>query len=102
MGRQCCRDSPRRESGREPRQPIRRSLSAIGAWRRRRSGVGEVVASSAFPEAITQLLITLEYANERVDELVIAAGRRFLDLFLGDIDNIATAAAGTAKRSGNS
>jgi hypothetical protein len=59
-----------------------------------------LVDSPAFTDALPQLLITLEHSSERVDELVLAAARRFVDLHQGQMDNIATSAAGDAKEIG--
>lgn len=60
----------------------------------------DLVASQAFENALPQLLITLAHATEPVDELVILATRRFIDLYSGEMHTIATRAAGDAREIG--
>jgi hypothetical protein len=60
--------------------------------------LAELIASSAFSDATPQLFITLEHAPDRVDDLVTACACRFVDLHGSDIGNIATRAAGDARR----
>jgi hypothetical protein len=59
-----------------------------------------LIGSEAFPDALVQLLITLDQATERVDELVLLTARRFLDVYSGELDTFATAASGHAKEMG--
>jgi hypothetical protein len=56
-----------------------------------------LIASLAFSESLPQLLLTLQQAPDRIDDLVIQCARRFLDLRSAEIGNIATAAAGEAR-----
>lgn len=56
----------------------------------------DLIASDAFSDATPQLLITLERAPDRVDDLVTACARRFVDMHGADIGNISTRAAGDA------
>jgi hypothetical protein len=56
-----------------------------------------LIASPAFEPANTQLLITLEHATERVDELILATARRFIDTYKGQLASIATHAAADAR-----
>ena len=56
-----------------------------------------LIASESFSHALTQLLITLQDAPDRIDNLVIQCTRRFLDVHATEISNIATAAAREAR-----
>jgi hypothetical protein len=56
-----------------------------------------LIASLALSESLPQLLLTLQQAPDRIDDLVIQYARRFLDLHSAEIGNIATAAAGEAR-----
>lgn len=60
-----------------------------------------LIDSPTFPDATTQLLFTLERATERVDELVLLSANRFIALHSGQLESIATAAAGEAKEFGD-
>ena len=55
-----------------------------------------LIASPSFSDALPQLLLTLERAPDRVDELILAAAQRFVELYEGEMDNISTRAAGDA------
>lgn len=70
-----------------PLEPHRDLLSAL-------------IASPAITDAMPQLLITLERATERVDDLVKALARRFLDMHQNDMNDFATRTAGDAKQIG--
>ena len=56
-----------------------------------------LIASPAFSESLPQLLLTLQQAPDRIDDLVVLCTRRFLDLHSSEVGNIATAAAGQAR-----
>jgi hypothetical protein len=56
-----------------------------------------LIASPAFSESLPQLLLTLQQAPDRIDDVVVQCARRFLDLHSAEIGNIATAAAGEAR-----
>lgn len=58
-----------------------------------------LIASPAFSDAVPQLLLTLEYATERVDDLVLLTAHRFLYLYRGQLDTFA-APSGDAKEVG--
>jgi hypothetical protein len=62
--------------------------------------IEHLIASAAFEAACTQLLITLDHATERVDELIVATTRRFLDCYRGQLSSIATHAAADAREIG--
>ncbi|RKQ90454.1 hypothetical protein C8N24_0256 [Solirubrobacter pauli] len=62
--------------------------------------IERLIASAAFEPACTQLLITLDRATERVDELIVATTRRFLDCYRGQLSSIATHAAADAREIG--
>jgi hypothetical protein len=81
------------------------AAEVAGALRNRplaphRELIEDLIVSQAFEEALPQLLITLEHATEPVDELVIVTARRFVELYRGQMHNIATRAAGDAKEIG--
>lgn len=59
-----------------------------------------LIASPAFEPANTQLLITLDRTTERVDDLIMATARRFIDLYKGQLANISTHAAADAREVG--
>jgi HEAT repeat protein len=59
-----------------------------------------LISSDAYSDAVPQLLITLEHAPDRVDALVTACARRFVDVHGADVGNIATGAAGDAREVG--
>lgn len=65
-----------------------------------RQVIEALVASAAFGQANTQLLITLDHATERVDDLILAMARRFIDVYTGQITSIATHAAADAREVG--
>ncbi len=60
----------------------------------------DLIASESFIPAVPQLLITLEHAPDRVDALVMACARRFIEVQGKDLGNIATGAAGDAREVG--
>lgn len=62
--------------------------------------IQRMIGSAAFEAACTQLLLTLEHATERVDELIVATTRRFLDCYRGQLASIATHAAADAREVG--
>lgn len=68
-------------------RPFTRVLSAL-------------ISSESFPDAVPQLLITLERAPDRIDGLVIACARRFVEVHGEDIGNMATGASGDAREVG--
>ena len=55
-----------------------------------------LIDSPSYTHASTQLLLTLGYAPDKVDDLVLKASRRFLDVFGSDAADIRTGAAGDA------
>ena len=55
-----------------------------------------LIDSPSYTHASTQLLLTLDYAPDKVDDLVLKASRRFLDVFGSDAADIRTGAAGDA------
>jgi len=57
----------------------------------------EVIESPAFETAVPQLLITLEQAPDRVDDLILAAARRFVSAHLRELGDMRTAAAAEAR-----
>ena len=59
-----------------------------------------LIASAAFSDALAHLLITLEQAPDRIDDLFIQCTRRFVEVHGAEASNITTAAAGEAPRIG--
>ena len=58
--------------------------------------LAELVVSPSYVHATLQLLITLQEAPDKVDDLVDLAAHRFLDVHCGDVADIRTGAAGDA------
>jgi hypothetical protein len=58
----------------------------------------ELIGSPALKPALPQLLLTLEMAPDRVDELVFALAERFLATNTEALDSVATAGAGHSKQ----
>lgn len=65
-----------------------------------RGVIEALIASAAFEEANTQLLITLEQSTERLDDLILATTRRFVATFKDQMTSIATHAAADARTVG--
>jgi hypothetical protein len=65
-----------------------------------RGVIEALIASAAFEEANSQLLITLEQATERVDDLILSTASRFITTFKGQMASIATHAATDAREVG--
>ena len=59
-----------------------------------------LIASPAFTDAVPQLLITLEQAPDRVDDLVLMCGRQFVAVLGADAGDMQTSAAGDAQQVG--
>lgn len=55
-----------------------------------------VIDSPTYEHATPQLLITLQHASDRVDDLVLNAARRFIEVYGQDAADIRTSAAGDA------
>ena len=55
-----------------------------------------LIASESFTEALPQLLITLQAAPDRIDDMVVACTRRFIDVYGKAASDISTSAAGDA------
>lgn len=56
-----------------------------------------LIESPAYDEATPQLLITLQHAPDKVDDLVLLAAQRFLEVFGKPAADISTGAAGDAR-----
>jgi hypothetical protein len=59
-----------------------------------------LINSQSFEPAVDQLLITLEHATDRIDDIVIACAQRFINVFGLDMGNLSTRAAGNADEVG--
>ena len=55
-----------------------------------------LIESDSFTEALPQLLITLQAAPDRIDDMVVACTRRFIDVHSEAAGDISTSAAGDA------
>lgn len=90
----------------DPEEGVREAAAAVAAaLRGRRLGpvrrtVTALIDSDAFRPALPQLLITLEEAPDRVDELILACVRRFLTVFGAASADLATRAAADAHHIG--
>lgn len=62
--------------------------------------IRSLIESPSIEAAVDQLLITLEHATERIDDLIMACARRFVDIFGTDVGNLSTRAAGNADEIG--
>lgn len=58
--------------------------------------LGDLIASPSYVHATPQLLIVLQEAPDKVDDLTDLAAHRFLDIFGSEIADLRTAAAGDA------
>ncbi|MGW3015748.1 hypothetical protein [Streptomyces longwoodensis] len=82
---------------------VRKSAAAFAAAVRGKRlrplgrSVRELIASPAFSDASTQLLITLRDAPDRVDDLVLECANRFLAESASDASDIRTGAAADAR-----
>ena len=65
-----------------------------------RALIDRLLESAAFPDALAQLLFTLEDSTERVDDLVLATTRRFIEVFGGQVSSIASRASADARHVG--
>ncbi|GIH62861.1 hypothetical protein [Microbispora siamensis] len=65
-----------------------------------RDALRSLISSAAFSDALAQLLITLDRAPDRVDDLVLQCSRRFVEVFGVDSGDIRTGAAGDARHVG--
>lgn len=59
--------------------------------------LGALIESPSYEHATSQLLITLQHAPDRVDELVLQASQRFISFFVSDARDIRRGAAGDAR-----
>lgn len=57
-----------------------------------------LMASPAFRDALPQLLITLERAPDRIDDLALLCVQRFVEVCGNDAGDIRTGAAGDARK----
>jgi hypothetical protein len=83
----------------DPAHEVRAAAAAVAA-RLRGSPLrpythllSSLIASQAFADAVPQLFITLQYAPDRIDDLVLAAAERFLTLSGSEIGDIRSGAA---------
>ncbi|MEV0258595.1 ATP-binding protein [Streptomyces sp. NPDC050732] len=91
----------------DPEEGVREAAAAVAvALRGQRLGhvrgtITALVESRAFEPALPQLLITLEHAPDRVDDLVLTCVRRFLTIFGAASADVTTGAAADAYHIGN-
>ncbi|WP_432126824.1 hypothetical protein [Streptomyces sp. bgisy082] len=90
----------------DPEEDVRKAAAKVaGAMRGLRLGpfrrtVTALIDSHAFQPALTQLLITLEHAPDRVDDLMLVCVRRFLKVFAPTSVDLASGTAAGAHRIG--
>jgi hypothetical protein len=90
----------------DPDEEVRDAAAEVaGALRHQplepnRALILRLLHSAAFPDALAQLLFTLEESTERVDDLVLATTRRFIDVFGGQVSSIASRASADARHVG--
>src|SRR5690606_21369748 len=86
----------------EVRKAAAEVASALRGERLRpiRESLKRLMESAAFVDALPQLLITLEHAPDRVDDLALECARRFIELQGADSGDIRTGAAGDARHIG--
>ncbi|AVT40285.1 ATP-binding protein [Plantactinospora sp. BB1] len=90
------------DSQEEVRKAVAKVAGALRAQRLRsfKGILTSLIASAAFADALPQLLITLERAPDRVDDLVLKCCNRFVEVLGTDAGDIRTGAAGDARRVG--
>ncbi|MFJ3101785.1 hypothetical protein [Streptomyces sp. NPDC086835] len=88
-----------RDSEMDVRKAIAEFAPAIRGARMRplRGPIQELIDSPAFDEALTQLLITLQHAPDRVDDLALACAERFVEVNGPDAADVRTGAAADAR-----
>lgn len=90
----------------DPQEDVRQVAAEVaGALRGERlrafrGPLTSLISSPAFAHALPQLLITLERAPDRVDDLVLMCSQRFVEMFGADSGDIRTGAAGDARHVG--
>ncbi|MER6913394.1 hypothetical protein ABT354_17145 [Streptomyces sp. NPDC000594] len=91
----------------DPNEQVRKVVAATTASTLRgerlrpfRKPLTDLMASPAFSHALPQLLITLEQAADRVDDLILLCVRRFIEEHGTDSGDISTRAAADAHRIG--
>ncbi|MEV4926366.1 NACHT domain-containing protein [Streptomyces roseoverticillatus] len=90
----------------DPEETVREAAAAVAAALRGRRlvpfrrTVTALIDSRAFRSALPQLLITLEHAPDRVDDLVLTCVRRFLEVFGSASADLSTGAAADAHHIG--
>lgn len=82
---------------------VRKAAAQVAAHLRKQSLrpfaplITALIGSPSYDHATPQLLLTLEYAPDKIDDLVLKAAKRFADVFGGDAGDIRTGAAGDAR-----
>lgn len=85
---------------------VRKAASEVAAalrskrLRQFRTILSSLIASRSFSEALAQLLITLEHASDRVDDLILECVRRFVDVHGTEAGDIRTGAAADSQHIG--
>jgi hypothetical protein len=84
-------------------EDVRKSAAQLAATLRHRElrpfsdVLTALIESESFTEALPQLLITLQAAPDRIDDIVIACTRRFIDVHNAAASDTSTSAAGDAR-----
>ncbi|TQN31112.1 hypothetical protein FHX37_1002 [Haloactinospora alba] len=95
-----------REFFEDSEEEVRNGASNVAAALREkslrpfRSELEALIESPAFKVAVTQLLITLDHAPDRVDGLILKCARRFVDVSGRDVSDISTHVAADARNVG--
>ncbi len=90
----------------DPDEKVRAAVAEVaGALRGQALGpfrdvLVALIDSPSFEPAVDQLLITLERAPDRIDDLAILCAQRFVGVFGTDMGNLSTRAAGNADEVG--
>ncbi|MDL2082128.1 hypothetical protein QNN03_37485 [Streptomyces sp. GXMU-J15] len=90
----------------DPEEKVRKAIAEFASvvrgrrLRPLRDPLKRLMESASFEEALPQLLITLEHAPDRVDDLALECARRFVEIHGGDSGDIRTRAAADARHVG--
>ncbi|WP_328634217.1 hypothetical protein [Streptomyces sp. NBC_00356] len=90
----------------DPEEKVRKAIAELASvvrgrrLRPLRDPLKQLMASASFEEALPQLLITLEHAPDRVDDLALECARRFVETHGGESGDIRTRAAADARHVG--
>lgn len=87
----------------DPNDEVRKAVAEVAgalrghALRPFEAVLRELLASAAFADALPQLLITLEQAPDRIDDLSLLCAQRFVEVLGEEAADVQTSAAGDAR-----